>query len=653
MSAAQVPTNDLLENDLKSEVENLLFDWDQEKAYDLVARAASIFNPEDLKVGAFRHGGVAGIMKSTERRDWLTRLLVRCFTEKSSDLDITAVYLSMDVERDLHSDFHNDKNAYSYSLPIMTPRRGGGLWLELSQGDKVNGQVSMKNDHKGRPKCGVVHELQRGQLFRLNPHKMHMVEPWVGRRLVLIACKPALSEKLSRHDRNVLPRHAFPSCGSDSEVDEEESGLVREEEPELLKAGGWAEQLGPQFGNVRFEVDWRITGMTRPSMRTLEVEGPICMDPTWKHTIIQTPKEEGRCTRGENLCDPEVMVDPDDGTLAAESDVFLPVNGESLQVGMVQLFPPDLHVHEEAGPTLNKAEAGFTRDIEEVVRNLTEPLKVVHNVSPEEALANFEKWVPAIEKGLGPIDHAVRKISGKEPGVNTWLSNGAFQRLPTKLVFTVKPGDAPDPLDPRTWYKRKARLVVCGNMAAESDKLTFSPTAAAELVRVALVMSSQNKWQVGLLDVVAAFLCTPLQGPNSPRIAVQPPRVLQRAGMIPWGELWILTHALYGLRESPRLWSEYRDSLLMELKIMVDDEEMYLTKGKVEGSWWTVRDSQQRVHGIVAVYVDDVLVCSSLPVLRATAKAISSLWKTTDLAIITPGFPQRFLILGNGGRSDS
>ena len=285
--------------------------------------------------------------------------------------------------------------------------------------------------------------------------------------------------------------------------------------------------------------------------------------------------------------------------LVAEGDVFLPVDGKkSAQGGMVQLFPPDLHVHDGVGPTVSKAEVGFTRDIEQILRTLTEPLKVVHNVSPEDVLANFEKWVPAIEKELGAIDHAVRKISGKETGLNTWLSNGAFQRLPTKLVFTVKPVDAPDPSDPRTWYKRKARLVVCGNMAADSDEVTFSPTAAAELVRIALVVASQNKWQVCLLDVVAAFLKTPLQGPHAPRIAVQPPRVLQKAGMIPWGELWIcriLTHALYGLRESPRLWSEYRDSLMAGLKFIVGDEEMYFVKGKIESSWWTIRDNQQRV----------------------------------------------------------
>ena len=79
------------------------------------------------------------------------------------------------------------------------------------------------------------------------------------------------------------------------------------------------------------------------------------------------------------------------------------------------------------------------------------------------------------------------------------------------------------------------------------------------------------------------------------------------------------------------------------VKFMVGNEEMHLVKGEIEGSWWTIRDSQRGVQGIVVVYVDDVLVCSTLPVLRATSSAIGGLWKTTDLAIITPGFPQRFL----------
>ena len=167
---------------------------------------------------------------------------------------------------------------------------------------------------------------------------------------------------------------------------------------------------------------------------------------------------------------------------------------------------------------------GFTSNVEGLLDSLKEPLKVVHNVHPDEVLAHFEKWKPAIEKELGSIDHAVRKMPGNEPGLNKWLSTGSFQRLPTTLVFT--PGDAPDPSEPSAWFKRKARLVVCGNVAAASDEVTFSPTAAAELVRIALVIASQHRWQVGLLDVVAAFLKTPLEGPHAPQIAVQPPRVL-------------------------------------------------------------------------------------------------------------------------------
>ena len=119
--------------------------------------------------------------------------------------------MSVDVEKDLHADFNNEKGAYNYSLPISVPRKGGGLWLELLEGDSVRGPVVVKKDGKGRDRFGVVHELSLGQLFRFDPHKLHMVEPWTGRRLVLVAYKSALAEKLSKHDRNVLLRYAFPN----------------------------------------------------------------------------------------------------------------------------------------------------------------------------------------------------------------------------------------------------------------------------------------------------------------------------------------------------------------------------------------------------------------------------------------------------------
>ena len=74
-----------------------------------------------------------------------------------------------------------------------------------------------------------------------------------------------------------------------------------------------------------------------------------------------------------------------------------------------------------------------------------------------------------------------------------------------KFVFTIKPSGNAVENDPSTWYKRKARLVICGNMATEGDTSLYTETAPAEVVRSALAVTSRNAWSVAILDVVAAF----------------------------------------------------------------------------------------------------------------------------------------------------
>ena len=51
---------------------------------------------------------------------------------------------------------------------------------------------------------------------------------------------------------------------------------------------------------------------------------------------------------------------------------------------------------------------------------------------------------------------------------------------------------------------------------------TYSGTAPAEVVRAVLIVSSNHQWSAGILDIVSAFLKTPLVGPEAPRIVIQP-----------------------------------------------------------------------------------------------------------------------------------
>ena len=96
---------------LQHEAEHVLQNWDYEQALNVLERASVMLKGSDFKIGAYRHGGVTGLLKGTEKYPWLSRLMVRCFTELDDDITFTAVYMSIDTERDVHVDKNNQNGS--------------------------------------------------------------------------------------------------------------------------------------------------------------------------------------------------------------------------------------------------------------------------------------------------------------------------------------------------------------------------------------------------------------------------------------------------------------------------------------------------------------------------------------------------------------
>ncbi|CAE7567435.1 hypothetical protein AK812_SmicGene3199 [Symbiodinium microadriaticum] len=140
-------------------------------------------------------------------------------------------------------------------------------------------------------------------------------------------------------------------------------------------------------------------------------------------------------------------------------------------------------------PQVQKTEVVYTADIENVLATLSGPLDVTYTVNPADVMKCLDRWKPAIEKELKSIEVAIERLSPGSEARKRWLSKTGVQRLPTKFVFTVKPNDQADESDPLTWFKRKARLVVCGNMAAEDGTAVYTETAPAESVRAGLTLA--------------------------------------------------------------------------------------------------------------------------------------------------------------------
>ena len=312
-------------------------------------------------------------------------------------------------------------------------------------------------------------------------------------------------------------------------------------------------------------------------------------------------------------------------------DLFLP-----LAEGAPQEVPKARIGTSASEPKVKKVEVTYTPNIEGLLSSLTAPLAVVHNVDPKDAQENFQRWLSPVKKEITSFEHAVNKRSSKDADVIQDLRDGRAKLVPMKIVYTAKP-PTEDAAQQGEFFRRKARIVACGNMIAASGADTYAAAAPAEVVRSSLAISSRQGWEAGIIDVTSAFLQTPLDKVDCRhRVFGQPPRVLIRAGLCEEDELWEFTHAVYGLRESPRWWGEFRDLSLAQLTVTIDGRKISLARCRVESSWWKVVE-ESAVIGILVIYVDDILICSTPVVVKAVAEAIRSLWSTSPLAMASDG----------------
>ena len=192
----------------------------------------------------------------------------------------------------------------------------------------------------------------------------------------------------------------------------------------------------------------------------------------------------------------------------------------------------------------------------------------------------------------------------------------------------------------------KCRACVCGNFA-KVDPTQQSWTAQAEpsSLIASLKLGRTKRWQVSKHDVKGAFLNASL--PEGRLVIVSPPEQWVRWGIVPAGTLWTLEKAVYGLRESPALWSAERDSRLRQLEWTVGGITYFLRCCPSDSQVWMITkkgDSSNTVHGILVVYVDDFLLQSEAgPVRDGFLSALSAVWTLDKESTLEPGKPFTFL----------
>ena len=111
----------------------------------------------------------------------------------------------------------------------------------------------------------------------------------------------------------------------------------------------------------------------------------------------------------------------------------------------------------------------------------------------------------------------------------------------------------------------KSRGVACGNYIDVSGIEVYSGGVEAASLRVTLRMAKIIGWTLISTDVGTAFLNAPLELPY--QVLIYPPNVCVLAGVCDPTEIWLVHKAIYGLRESPKAWGDYRDGELRKMVV--------------------------------------------------------------------------------------
>eukprot|EP00439_Symbiodinium_sp_Y106_P061076 s2361_g9.t1 len=133
-------------------------------------------------------------------------------------------------------------------------------------------------------------------------------------------------------------------------------------------------------------------------------------------------------------------------------------------------------------------------------------------------------------------------------------------------------------------------------------------------------------------------------------VALEPPAIAFEFGLAERGDMWCVEQAIYGLRESPALWSRFRDKELRKARwtIQVNGEPVTLKLEQLVSDdqiWRIAREDAKdtEAYGYVLVYIDDLLIPAEDQTMQGFFQWLSAKWEVDALDVLQEGHPIRFL----------
>ncbi|CAE7334850.1 GIP [Symbiodinium sp. CCMP2592] len=577
-----------------------------------------------LVIGAYVHGGSFGVTRYGRDLPWVAQYLNGYVAHKINEHGVAvkptwttlAIQAADQIPR--HRDVHNERGTYNYVCEVKAEPTNG-LWVEDKGYERrVVGDENPRDyqleGQDGDVRDGCLVDITQKPAV-LDPLAPHAYVKGDGVRWFLSAYTPQGAYKLKQGDQDYLQKLKFPL----SEEENRLGGGTPETTP-VLKASSLPSELPSGTCSYSDDVDEVFIG---------DCEGTL-----WDWAMYveeELPAEVDGDDQANQVRGLRKVCGSDDpaGELPAllkASDVLLEEEiSDSLQDDLVGRLEYWCGLDVQQGfPCMAKMEPEYTEGVEDIIKKAVQdgtPLRHTYNVSPKEARSEIERWRPAIEKEVGVVEKGFQRIHVKD-----------IEKL--KAEYNVQ--------------ERKARIVCCGNFASDEAGDIFAGGAAAESLRCALTYTTARHWIPGIVDVTGAFMLTPLpQGKGVIKYIIRPPAALVQLGLATESERWLLTHGMYGLRQSPRLWQEYRDSELKQLKFDHEGRTWSLQQGRAEPNLWMVYEvgcpDGQPSGGLILVYVDDIMLAGPRSLIESLASTIGRIWKVSELDVLSVDRDIRFL----------
>ena len=178
------------------------------------------------------------------------------------------------------------------------------------------------------------------------------------------------------------------------------------------------------------------------------------------------------------------------------------------------------------------------------------------------------------------------------------------------------------------------RPCICGNFEEESSTATYAGGCDASQIRCLVRHAALQEWEIYGTDIKCAFLNAE-RTDHSKVIAMTIPGIYVKLGAATAQEVWLVDAAMYGLTSSPRDWSDHRDKVIPAMAWQRKEGSATWVGGfrrAADQHLWHLREecveTGERVNrGLMAIYVDDVLLAAGDKVAPCALDAIAAVWE--------------------------